>query len=132
MALDLEVVPVRTFAVEALGDGEHFVLDVEQFVALHVRKFLAVAKRHHFALDFADLEAVDGVDSEVITAEREDFLLHLESGRLRTVECWVWRLRSKRRLEGSELCHFDTLGCASYCWFHLMGVSNRFTRKVAR
>lgn len=108
MPFHLEPVPVRRLAVETLGNGEHLVLDGEELVVLHVGEFLAVAEGEDVAFAFADLEAVDGVDGEVVAGEGEDLLLHLQSLLVRTVERGIGGLRTQRWVERGE---FVDHGC---------------------
>jgi len=79
MPLDLEnVMTIGSLGVEALVDGEMFVLQGENLVALNVRELLCLANRQDLALAFAHGEPRNRGDGEVVAGQREDFLLHLQ------------------------------------------------------
>ena len=58
--------------MKALVNGEHLVLEREEFISVHSRKSLAIMKRHHLPFALTNVDIVDRFNGEVIAAERED------------------------------------------------------------
>lgn len=94
--------------MEALVDGQHLVLEREELRlgAVGEGEFLLVARGQDLAFAAADVEAVDGLDREVVAGEGEDLFSHLERGLVGAVEVSVGRLRAERWVKGGEMgCH---------------------------
>jgi hypothetical protein len=102
LALDLEVVTIGRLAVEGLVNGHELIGQGEELLVLHVTELLAVAQTQHFALAFADVETLGGLDGEIIAGEGENLFLECESHLVWVVELGAGWLGPERWVEGSE------------------------------
>lgn len=70
-------------------------------------ELLLVVERDEFAFDFHEVGAVDGLDCEVIAAERPHFFFHAEDDLGWVVKKGTCGLWSECRVEGREVCGYD-------------------------
>jgi hypothetical protein len=102
LALHFEVVTIRRLAMEGLMNGHELIGQGEELLVLHVGELLAVTQTQHFALAFADVETLGGLDGEVIAGKGEDLFLEGESDLVRVVELCAGWLGPEGWIEWSE------------------------------
>lgn len=78
-----QLVALWVLRTERLVDCEMLVLQGEELIVMHVRECLLIAQGQQLPFAFANLDAVDGLDREIVAGEGEGFFLHVQGDWLR-------------------------------------------------